>query len=277
MDRTDRRVACGAVTDATRPDSTSRTPDVVDVDPDAAGLDPVALDHLRAKVREQVDEGRMPACQLAFGANGGLAVFESYGEATPSSRFAVFSATKAFIGGVVWQLLGEEKLRTDTRVVDVLDGFGRSGRTPEWMARVTVEQLLTHTAGFPYAPLGPPRWDTRAARLEVMSRWHATHEPGTHFEYHPTAAHWVLAEIVAEIEGADHREVVRRRLLDPLGLDSFALGAPLGDQDDIDELVTVGEPATHDEIVAVFGDIDHLAVRLGRCGPAPGVQPARGA
>lgn len=244
------------MTDATRSDSTSRPPDVVDVDPDAAGIDPAALDHLRAKVREQVDEGRMPACQLAVGADGGLAVFESYGEATPSTRFAVFSATKAFVGGVVWQLLGEGSLRTDTRVVEVLGGFGRSGRTPEWMAQVTVEQLLTHTSGFPYAPLGPPRWDTRAGRLEAMSRWHANHEPGTHFEYHPTAAHWVLAEMIAEVEGADHREVLRRRLLDPLGLDGFSLGAPLDDQDGIAELVIVGEPATHDELVAVFGDID---------------------
>lgn len=31
---------------------------------------------------------------------------------------------------------------------------------------VTVEQVLMHLGGFPMAPLGPGRWDTRESRLE---------------------------------------------------------------------------------------------------------------
>ena len=53
------------------------------IDPRDAGFDMDAVDALRSKVAQQVDEGRMPACQLAFGFDGELAVFDCFGEATP--------------------------------------------------------------------------------------------------------------------------------------------------------------------------------------------------
>lgn len=225
-------------------------------DPVAAGFDLDALDVLRDKVRAQVDEGRMPACQVAFGVDGELALFESYGTATDDTRFVVFSATKALIGGVVWQLLAEKALSTDTRVVELVPGFGQDGRTPGWMAAVTVEQLLTHTSGFPYAPLGPPRWDTREGRLEAFARWHATFEPGTHFEYHPTAAHWVLAELIETVEGRAYTDVVGDRIVTPLGLHHLAFGPAAAQLDDVAELEVVGEPATMEELAELFGQFD---------------------
>ena len=57
-------------------------PHVVTVDPAAAGFDLTALDAFRAKVAQQVDEGRMPSGQYAFAIDGQLAVFEAYGDAT---------------------------------------------------------------------------------------------------------------------------------------------------------------------------------------------------
>lgn len=231
-------------------------PQLPTVDPAAAGFDLAALDALRAKVAQQVDEGRMPSCQFAFAVDGELAVFESFGGATPTTRFNVFSATKAFIGGVVWQLIGEGRLSTTTRAIELIPGFGANGRTPEWMAEVTLEHLLTHTSGFPYAPLGPPKWDTRDSRLEVFSRWYAMAEPGTAFVYHPTAAHWVVAEMIEALEGRDYRQVVHDRIIEPLGLRSFSVGAPPGDQEGIAELSIVGEPATYEEMAALIGDFD---------------------
>lgn len=231
------------------------TPPVPTVDPVDAGLDPDALEALRVKVRQQVDEGRMPACQFAFAVDGELAVFESFGEAAPTTRFNVFSATKAFIGGVVWQLIGEGRLTPATRAIELIPGFGVNGRTPDRMAQVTLEHLLTHTSGFPMAPLGPPRWDSRESRLEVFSRWFATADPGTSFTYHPTAAHWVVAEMIETLEGRDYRQVVAERILEPLGLTSFTLGEG-SKADDVAQLQIVGEPATYEELAAVMGEFD---------------------
>jgi CubicO group peptidase (beta-lactamase class C family) len=222
-------------------------------DPARAGVDPSALESLRARIAVEQDAGRMPAAQFALAVDGELALVESFGTATDSTRFSVFSCTKALIAGVVWQLIAEGTLATDTRAIELLPGFGADGRTPEWMARVTLEQLLTHASGFPAAPLGPPRWDTRESRLEVFTRWHASFEPGTYFQYHPTAAHWVVAEMIAAVEGRDHRDVVRARIIEPLGLNDMAFGPAEDDQDDIAELVVVGGPPTREEIEAVFG------------------------
>lgn len=234
------------------------------IDPGDAGFDPTALDVLRDRIRAEVDEGRMPAAQFAFAVDGELAVFESFGAATPASRFHVFSCTKALIAGVVWQLIGEQKLSESTRAIDLVPVLGVDGSTPERMSAVTLEHLLTHTAGFPAAPLGPPLWDTREGRLSALARWHAPYEPGTYFEYHPTAAHWVVAEMIEAIEGRDFREVVQDRIIEPLGLRSFSLGH--GEDDpDIAPLELVGEPPSTEELLAAFGTDE---IDLGEVTPA---------
>lgn len=233
-------------------------------DPADVGLVPAALDVLRERIQRDVDAGLMPHAQLAIAVDGELAVFESFGDAKDTTRFHVFSCTKALIAGVVWQLIGEGRLSTSTRAIDLVPVLGVDGSTPERMAQVTLEHLLTHTAGFPYAPLGPPNWDTREGRLGALARWNAPYEPGTHFEYHPTAAHWVVAEMIEVVEGRDFRDVVRERIIEPLGLRSFVLGVHEDDQDDIAELAIVGDLPSPDEIEAVFGSAD---VDLGEVTP----------
>lgn len=220
-----------------------------------AGIDPRALGELRDRIRREVDEGRAPAAQFAMGLHGELVAFEAFGQADTSTLFNVFSCTKAVLGGVVWQLIGEGRLAPETRVVELLPDFGAAGPSAAAMATVTLEHLLTHTAGFPYAPLGPPRWNTREGRLEAFTRWRLTFEPGTRFEYHATSAHWVVAEMLAALEGADHRRVVADRIVEPLGLPSFRLGAadPAEVAAGVAELRLVGEEPTVEELLDVFG------------------------
>ena len=66
-----------------------------------AGIDLAALDTLRRRIQVEVDGGRMPAAQMAMAVNQELAVFESFGSATPLTEFNIFSCTKALIAGVV--------------------------------------------------------------------------------------------------------------------------------------------------------------------------------
>ena len=51
---------------------------------------------------------------------------------------------------------------------------------------ITVEQVMTHTSGFPRAPLPPAIWADHDARVARMAAWRLNWEPGTRFEYHPT-------------------------------------------------------------------------------------------
>src|SRR5439155_20599005 len=56
-----------------------------------------SLNTLRDRVRREIDEGLLPACQFAVAKDGELLAFETFGRATDDSRFAMFSSTKAFV------------------------------------------------------------------------------------------------------------------------------------------------------------------------------------
>jgi CubicO group peptidase (beta-lactamase class C family) len=175
-------------------------------------------------------------------------VHEAFGEADVDTRFTIFSATKPFIASLIWQLLGEGTLRPEQPVHDVIPEFGSHGKDA-----ITLDHVLQHTAGFPRAPLGPPRWSTHEGRREAFSEWRLNWEVGSQFEYHPTSAHWVLAELVHAVTGADHTDALRTRVLEPLGLTQFTLGPPPDQQDRIANLVLTGEPASPDELEAALG------------------------
>jgi CubicO group peptidase (beta-lactamase class C family) len=216
-------------------------------DPGALGVDPGKLDELRARVRREVDAGLLPACQFALARDGEVVAFEAFGDADLDTRFTIYSATKALVASAAWILIGAGELDVTKRVVEYVPEFGSNGKDA-----VTVEQVMLHTSGFPRAPLGPPAWDERATRLEAFARWRLNWEPGTRYEYHPTSAHWVLAELIARTSGVDHRDFVEQRVTAPLGLPRV-LGIPREEQDGIAPLELRGEPPTPEELEAVFG------------------------
>ena len=200
------------------------------------------------RIHREVDEGTTPSCQIAVGLEGELVLHESAGAATIDTRYNIFSCTKALIAATIWQMIAEGSIAPEDRIVDHFPEFGDNGKDA-----ITVEQVMTHTSGFPRAPIGPPNWGDRAWRIERMASWRLNWEPGTRFEYHPTTAHWVLAELIERVDGVDYRVAVRDRVLDPLGLERFELGVAPENQGDIATLVAVGEQPTADEVKAVLG------------------------
>ncbi len=211
-------------------------------------LDRSAVDALIARAHREVDEGLLPACQLALAIDGEVLVHEAIGEASTDTRFTIFSATKPFIASLIWQLLGEGAITVDTRVAEVIPELGSNGKD-----EVTLDHVLQHTCGFPSAPLGPPQWATHEGRRQAFARWRLNWPVGSQYEYHPTSAHWVLAELVHEITGQDHTDALRARVLEPLGLRSFLLGPTPDEQTGIADLQLVGEEATPDELEAALG------------------------
>lgn len=231
-------------------------------DPESVGVDATKLDELRQRTRREVDAGLLPSCQFALARHGQLVAFETYGDAEPESRYTIFSMTKGIIAGAVWMIVGEGKLGWSDRVADVIPEFGTNGKDI-----VTVEQLITHTCGFPQAPLPPLEGTTSAGRRARFERWRLSWEPGTRYEYHPTAAHWVLAELVEQVSGTDFRTFVHDRIVEPLDMATFGLGrAPdtiAPGPETGNELVSVGEVPTPEEFEAAFGIKIDIAEFLG--------------
>lgn len=211
-------------------------------------LDRTAVSALLARARREVDEGLLPSCQLALALDGEVVVQEAFGSSTTSTRYLIFSATKPVVAAVIWQLIGEGLIDPSTPVADVIPEFGTHGK-----AAVTLDHVLQHTSGFPRAPLGPPQWETHEGRRAAFAAWRLNWEAGSRYEYHPTSAHWVLAELIHAVTGEDHHDAVRRRVLDPLGLESFAFGPAAGTAVGYAPLVLCGEPATPDELEAALG------------------------
>jgi CubicO group peptidase (beta-lactamase class C family) len=205
----------------------------------------VDQDKLLALCADEVASGRLPACQLALARDGEVVLRATFG-AAEDARFTVFSVTKALLAATVWLFL-PEALRPETRVAELVPELAREG-----FDEVTVEHLLAHTAGFPRAPMGLEEGATSEGRRARFARWRLDWPPGSRTEYHATSAHWVLAEVVEQVAGQDYRDVVRDRVIDPLGLSALRLG--LGaDACLVLDVVLVGSPTELDIPVVPVG------------------------
>src|SRR3954451_4381059 len=179
------------------------------------------VEALLTRAQQEIDEGLLPGCQLAIARHGEVEVFEAFGEATLDSRFVIFSATKAFVASLMWMHIADGLVDVSLPVTEYIPEFATNGKES-----ITVEQVMLHPSGFPPAPLGPPQWSTREGRVAAFARWRLNWEPGSRLEYHATSAHWVLAELIALVDGVELAKAVRRRVLEPLGLSRLQLGVP---------------------------------------------------
>ena len=210
--------------------------------PEVAELVPERVDELIKRAQQEVEEGLLPAAQIAVARNGKVAFQRTFGDATDESLFAVFSCTKAIISSAIWLLMQEGKLDINERAADIVPEFGANEKD-----QITVKQILLHVSGFPAAPFRPTDWNERDKRLGRFSKWRLNWEPGSKFEYHPTSGMWVLAEIIERKTGQDFRDFLKERIIESLGLNDFFVGLPADKNDQVLELSGTGEPLTSED------------------------------
>ena len=213
--------------------------------PEDVGIDSERLEAVFARAKRDVDDGVLPSAQVAVARRGRLAGLRTFGTAiqggseapaTSETLYCIFSCTKAVVAAAIWLLFEEGLLRLEERVADIIPEFGTNGKDI-----VTVEQLLLHTAGFPYAPYRPEHWGDRSKLLEAFARWRFNWEPDSRFEYHATSAHWVLTEIIYRRTGAEYRTFIRERITGPMGLPELFVGLPPEHDGRVAEVRYVGE------------------------------------
>ncbi len=171
------------------------------------------IDALFDEARAQVDAGLTPACQLAVGHGGEVVASATFGDATDETRFCIFSATKPLVASVIWLLLAEGHLDPAAPLGDLVPELGAGG-----LGAVTLDEVLLHTSGFPNAPMTEIEGADPTLRRARFASWRLEWAPGSRFEYHPGSAHWVLADLIERCTGEDHRDVLERRVCQPLGL-----------------------------------------------------------
>jgi CubicO group peptidase (beta-lactamase class C family) len=223
--------------------------------PEALGLDSSKVALLIARVERDVKEGVLPNAQVALARNGQLAAFKTFGRAKhgpeevparDDTLFCLFSCTKAITSVLAWQLIEQGKLDVRTRVAELVPEFAQNGKDA-----ITVEQLLTHTAGFPSAPFNPVDFHDRDKRLARFASWRLNWEPGTRFEYHPSSGMYVVAEILERLTGVAYQQLVRTRIAEPLGLPDLWVGLPSEHNGRVADIEHVGVEASDAEYAAL--------------------------
>jgi CubicO group peptidase (beta-lactamase class C family) len=171
-----------------------------------------AVNALRDRIQAEIDDGHSQAAQFAIGLDGEIVAGESFGTATADSRFVIFSATKALVAMAMLPYLADGSIELTAPVARYLPGFGDNGKEG-----VTVLQLMTMQGGFPQVLIGPDRWGTSAGRRQQFSEWTLAWPSGTRTEYHPIAAHWVIAELIETMSGRSYVDVINERVAGPAG------------------------------------------------------------
>ena len=204
-------------------------------DPDMLGFARKPLAQLDRLIRRHIEEGRYPGCQIALARHGKLALFRTFGDARLEPRRAaadddtlwlLFSNTKVLTMAAVWSLVEDGLLSFNDRVADHIPEFARNGKDS-----VTIFQLATHQAGFPSANVTREAWADHARMRAEVCAFQLEWPPGSQTHYHPRAAHLTLAMVLEAVTGEDFRDVIRERVIDPLGLSrELFVGVPREEQ-----------------------------------------------
>jgi len=199
--------------------------------PSALGFAQKPLDHLDALIRSHIAEGRYAGAQIALARQGRLALFQTYGDArteggavaaTRDTLFLLFSQTKVLTSAAVWTLVEEGKLSFMDRVADHLPEFAARGK-----GDITIEQVMTHQGGFPSGDITQETWTDHTLMRKQVCDFSLEWTPGTRLQYHGRAAHLVQAMVIEAATGQDYRDVIRQRVIEPLGLgNDIFVGVP---------------------------------------------------
>ena len=200
-------------------------------DPVSLRFAPAPLQHLDRLIRQHIEEGRYPGAQIALARNGKLALFRSYGDAmtdprnapaTDETLFLLFSQTKVLTSSAVWALVEEGKLSFMDRIADHLPEFSARGKS-----EITLHQVMTHQGGFPSNNVTKATWTDHARMRAEVCDFALDWTPGSKLQYHGQAAHLVQAMVIEAVTGQDYRNVIRDKVIAPLGLaDDIMVGVP---------------------------------------------------
>ncbi|RDI75009.1 Beta-lactamase [Gaiella occulta] len=180
------------------------------------------LDRLLAVAQAEQRMPSVSACVFRDGAviwesTLGLADVGGAAAATPEHQYRIGSITKTFTAVLVMQLVREGRVDLDAPMRTYL---------PEAPAGPTIRMALSHTTGVQREPPGeiwesmrPP---TREELIAGLDGAELVLRPGERWHY-SNLVFALLGEIVMRTGGAGYAEILRGRVLHPLGLERTSL------------------------------------------------------
>lgn len=196
-------------------------------------ISPQVLLELARAAASYVEEGQIVGGELLVRQHGRTLLDEGFGwkdrdrveRMEPGTVFNIRSMTKTMVGVVAEMLIDEGRLAPTDRVSKFLPGFaGRGSR------EITIDQLLTHRSGLPLSVVtSTTQYGSLYEMGNAIGERGPEFEPGSRFWYSDAGAN-ALGAVVEVVEGAPLADVVARRIVEPLGLESTFAGSEGGDE-----------------------------------------------
>ncbi|MBT5928293.1 MAG: beta-lactamase family protein, partial [Verrucomicrobia bacterium] len=192
------------------------------------------LEHIRA------DHG-LPALAVILVRSGEVVESEAVGvravgspeQVTLSDRWHLGSNTKSMTATLAGLLVEEGAIRWETTIGEVFPNFPERTR-PEYK-NVRLEELFSQTAGLPKNEMQIPSYSKSRQSTETLSeqrrQWtrellalEPEAQRGTH--HYANANYVVAAAMLETVAGKPWEEMLRQKILNPLGMTSTGFGAP---------------------------------------------------
>jgi len=210
--------------------------------PNVSAQSPASAENLNSlldPIRKKYD---LPALAGAIVTSDGLIAVgavgvRKYGTDSPvtiNDQFHLGSDTKAMTATLLATFVEEGKLSWSTTLEQVFPEL--LGKMDAAYRKVTIEQLLTHRAGFTdeswpqgmtfkdlHALPGTPR-EQRAAYVAMVLNERPVNQPGSTFLY-SNRSYAVAGAIAENIANDSWEDLMRRRVFEPLGMQSCGFGA----------------------------------------------------
>ena len=193
--------------------------------PEEQGMDSEILAAMIETIREQ----EYPISSMVIVRHGYIVAEAYFYPANENSFHHVYSVTKSFTSALVGIAIAEGYLTgIDQHVLDFFPEYEFANMDADKEA-ITIENLLTMSAGFPWNESVPFSSPQNSARQIINYRgdWlqfildpAMEYPPGTQFVYNSGASH-LLSAIIQETTGMTASDYARSRLFEPLGIDRF--------------------------------------------------------
>lgn len=183
-----------------------------------------ALTYIPTWLEHQMRSTRQPGCAIAIAHKGKIVFERAFGHAnavagtalTPQHRFRVASHSKSFTAAAIMKLREAGRLQLDDPAGRHVKGLHRA------VARATIAQLLSHSAGIIRDGTDSGQWQERRPFLNEAELRAALAEPpiinaNTRFKY-SNHGYGLAGLVIEAITGESYRTWVKREVLDAAGL-----------------------------------------------------------
>jgi D-alanyl-D-alanine carboxypeptidase len=183
-------------------------------------INDAAMAAIDAAVETEMERTRQPGLTLGLTDRDGTLAIRTYGFAdlasrqpvTPDTLFEIGSIGKTFTAVATLQLFDEGRIDLHAPVERYLPWFAVA--QPAGHAPITIAHLLSHRAGIAAGIDGTPEAAFQVWSLRDLPTFSV---PGERYHY-SNVGYKALGLVLEALEGRPYPEIIRARILDPLGM-----------------------------------------------------------